>query len=153
MATILSKPTSPGKRFQVKVKTEGLHTGKPHEALTTKKNKTGGRNSYGRITTRHIGGGHKKKYRHIDFKRDKDGIPARVERVEYDPNRSSHIMLILYKDGERRYIIAPNKVKVGDEIMSGNDSPIKSGNAMQLEKIPLGTNVHCVERSPRKARS
>ena len=150
MATILSKPTSPGKRFQVKVKTEGLHTGKPHEALTTKKNKTGGRNSYGRITTRHIGGGHKKKYRHIDFKRDKDGIPARVERVEYDPNRSSHIMLILYKDGERRYIIAPNKVKVGDEIISGNDSPIKSGNAMQLEKIPLGTNVHCVEMKPKK---
>ena len=114
MTTILSKPTSPGKRFTVSVKTEGLHKGKPYSKLIEKKSKTGGRNNSGKITTRHIGGGHKQKYRIIDFKRNKYDVPGIIERLEYDPNRSAHIMLVLYKDGERRYIIAPNKLKVGD---------------------------------------
>ena len=150
MATILSKPTSPGKRFTVSVKTEGLHKGQPYSKLTEKKTKTGGRNNAGRITTRHIGGGHKQKYRIIDFKRNKHDVPGKIETLEYDPNRSAHIMLVLYKDGERRYIIAPNKLKVGDEILSGNNVPIKIGNCMPLSQIPLGTSIHCVEMKPKK---
>src|SRR5579864_9415798 len=113
------KPTSPGQRFVIKVINKELHKGQPYAPLVSRKKKTGGRNNEGRITCRHIGGGHKKRYRTIDFKRDKDGIPARIERLEYDPNRSAYIALALYADGERRYIIAPNGLKAGDEIASG----------------------------------
>src|SRR5476651_540364 len=119
MAIIQSKPTSPGRRFVVKVSNAELHKGDPYSPLVVKKNKTGGRNNSGKITCRHIGGGHKQRYRLIDFKRDKDGIPARVERIEYDPNRSAFIALVLYADGERRYIIAPGGVKKDDQICSG----------------------------------
>ncbi|MBL4763369.1 MAG: 50S ribosomal protein L2 [Gammaproteobacteria bacterium] len=150
MALVKAKPTSPGRRFVVQVKTPGLHKGKPFEALVEKKTKTGGRNNAGRITTRHRGGGHKQRYRIIDFKRNKDGIEGKVERIEYDPNRSAHIALILYVDGERRYIIAPKGVEAGDKVISGNDSPIKPGNAMQLRSMPMGTVVHCIELRPGK---
>src|SRR5690349_14518670 len=122
MAVVKCKPTSPGRRFLVKIVHPELHKGAPLEALTEKKAKTGGRNSSGRLTQRHVGGGHKKKYRIIDFRRDKDGIPARVERLEYDPNRTANIALLLYADGERRYVIAPDKIAVGDELMSGPSS-------------------------------
>ena len=118
--------------------------------MTEKKSKTGGRNSSGRLTQRHVGGGHKKKYRIIDFRRDKDGVPARVERLEYDPNRTANIALLLYADGERRYVIAPDKVVVGDELISGPASPMKLGNCMPLRNIPVGSNVHCVEMKPGK---
>jgi large subunit ribosomal protein L2 len=127
-----------------------LHKGAPLDALTEAKTKTGGRNNSGRLTQRHVGGGHKKKYRIIDFKRDKDGIPAKVERLEYDPNRTANIALLLYADGERRYMIAPGKVSVGDEVMSGPASAIKTGNCMPLRNIPVGSNVHCVEMKPGK---
>lgn len=150
MATVTLKPTSPGKRFTVNVKTDGLYKGKPFSKLTEKKSKTGGRGSSGRITSRHKGGGHKQLYRIIDFKRNKIDIPAKVERIEYDPNRSAHIMLILYKDGERRYVLAPDKIKINDTVISGDNVPIKIGNCMPLGKIPLGTNIHCVEIKPKK---
>ncbi len=150
MALIKSKPTSPGRRGQVRVSTKGLHKGKPYAPLTERQSSTGGRNNAGRITTRHRGGGHKQHYRVIDFKRDKDGIPGRVERLEYDPNRSAHIALVLYADGERRYIIAPRGVTAGQEIRSGRDSAIKPGNALPLTNIPVGTQVHCVEMKPGK---
>ena len=130
MALIKLKPTSAGRRHAVKVVNPELHKGKPFAALVEKKNRGSGRNNFGRITVRHQGGGHKKAYRIIDFKRDKDGIPAIVERLEYDPNRSANIALVLYKDGERRYIIAPKGLKAGDEIMSGQEAPIKVGNAL-----------------------
>ena len=145
MALIKMKPTSPGTRFVVKVDRSHLHKGGPLESLTTKKNRTGARNHSGRQTTRHIGGGHKQRYRLVDFKRDKDGIPGVVERLEYDPNRTSHLALVLYKDGERRYILAPKGVKAGDEIRSGADAPIKPGNAMPLRHIPVGSTVHNIE--------
>lgn len=145
MAIVKQSPTSPGKRFVIKVVNNDLHKGAPHASLVTKKSKTGGRNNLGRITCRHIGGGHKQKYRVIDFRRDKDGIPARVERLEHDPNRSAHIALLTYADGEKRYIIAPNGVKAGDELISGKNSPIKPGNCLPLTNIPVGTTVHCVE--------
>jgi len=144
MALIKSKPTSPGRRGQVRVKTEGLHKGKPFAGLVEKKNSINGRNNAGRITVRHRGGGHKRHYRVIDFKRNKDGIPAKIERIEYDPNRSSHIALALYADGERRYIIAPKGLKAGDSILSGADASIAVGNSLTLRNIPVGTNVHCV---------
>lgn len=150
MAVVKCKPTSPGRRFVVKVVHPELHKGAPLEALTEKKAKTGGRNSSGRLTQRHVGGGHKQKYRIIDFRRDKDGIPARVERLEYDPNRTANIALLLYADGERRYVIAPDKISVGDELMSGPSSQIKTGNCMPLRNIPVGSNVHCVEMKPGK---
>ena len=150
MAVIKTKPTSPGRRFVQTVKTENLHKGRPHKSLTTGLKKTGGRNNYGRMTTRHIGGGHKRLYRAIDFKRNKDNIPAVVERIEYDPNRSSHIALVLYKDGERRYIIAPKGLKEGDAISSGNNAPIATGNTLPLNNIPVGTIVHCIEMKPGK---
>src|SRR5437868_6013721 len=121
MAIVKQSPTSPGTRFVIKVVNKDLHKGEPHAPLLVKKSKTGGRNNQGRITCRHIGGGHKQKYRLVDFKRDKDGVPAKVERLEYDPNRSAYIALLLYADGERRYIIAPHGLKIGDEIASGND--------------------------------
>ncbi len=150
MAVVKCKPTSPGRRFLVKIVHPELHKGAPYDQLTESKAKTGGRNSSGRLTQRHVGGGHKKKYRIIDFKRDKDGITAKVERLEYDPNRTANIALLLYADGERRYVIAPEKVSVGDEVVSGPASPIKAGNAMPLRNIPVGSNVHCVEMKPGK---
>ncbi|MFV2056665.1 MAG: 50S ribosomal protein L2 [Thiohalomonadales bacterium] len=150
MAIIKAKPTSPGRRFVVSVKTPGLHKGKPHSALLEKKNKSGGRNNNGRITVRHRGGGHKQHYRIVDFKRDKNGIPGKVERIEYDPNRSANLALILYVDGERRYIIAPKNVEVGTEIMASSDAPIKPGNCMSLRNMPVGTTVHCIELKPGK---
>jgi large subunit ribosomal protein L2 len=150
MALVKAKPTSPGRRFVVSVKTPGLYAGKPHAALVEKKSKTGGRNNAGRITTRHIGGGHKQRYRVIDFKRDKDGIDAVVERIEYDPNRSAHIALLKYMDGERRYIIAPKGVAEGTIIRSGEDVGIKSGNCMPLRAMPVGSTVHCIELRPGK---
>ncbi|MFA9420333.1 MAG: 50S ribosomal protein L2 [Gammaproteobacteria bacterium] len=150
MALIKAKPTSPGRRFVVSVKTPGLHTGKPFAALVEKKSKTGGRNNAGRITTRHIGGGHKQRYRQIDFKRNKDGIDAVVERIEYDPNRSAHIALLKYMDGERRYIIAPKGLAEGGLVRSGEDVGIKTGNCMPLRNMPVGSTVHCIELKPGK---
>jgi large subunit ribosomal protein L2 len=145
MPLIKAKPTSPGRRFVVQVTTPGLHKGKPHAALLAPKSSTGGRNNAGRITTRHRGGGHKQRYRVIDFKRDKHGVPAKVERIEYDPNRSAHIALLLFADGERRYILVPRGVKEGDEICSGSDAPIKPGNAMPMRNIPVGSLIHNIE--------
>jgi len=150
MALLKAKPTSPGRRFVVKVVNPDLHKGAPHAPLLEKKSKSGGRNNNGRITTRHIGGGHKQHYRLVDFKRNKDGIPAKVERLEYDPNRSANIALVLYADGERRYIIAPKGMKAGDQIQSGQDAAIKSGNTLPLRNIPVGTTIHCVEMKPGK---
>ena len=150
MALRKLKPTSPGQRFVVRVVQEGLYKGEPHESLLRPLPKRGGRNNQGRITTRHQGGGHKRAYRVIDFKRDKDGVAGRVERLEYDPNRTSHLALVLYADGERRYILAPRHVKAGDAIMSGADAPIKPGNTLPLKNIPLGTQVHCIELKPGK---
>ena len=150
MPLVKPKPTSPGRRAQVKVVTPGLYKGGPHEALLEKQAKHSGRNNYGRITTRHRGGGSKQRYRVIDFKRDKDSISARVERLEYDPNRSAHIALLLYADGERRYIIAPNGISKGDEVISGANAEIKVGNCLPLRNIPIGTTVHCVELKPGK---
>lgn len=145
MAVLKHKPTSPGSRFVVRVKTKGLHKGKPQAQLLRKKISTAGRNNAGRITVRHRGGGHKKHYRTIDFKRNKFGIPGRVERLEYDPNRTAHLALICYKDGERRYIIAPKGLSVGDEVLSGNVVPVKVGNCMPMRNIPVGTQIHCIE--------
>ena len=145
MPLIKAKPTSPGRRFVVQVSTPGLHKGEPHAALLAPKSKTGGRNNGGRITSRHRGGGHKQRYRVIDFKRDKIGVPAKVERIEYDPNRSAHIALLLFADGERRYILAHKGVKAGDEIYNGSDAPIKPGNAMPMRNIPVGTLIHNIE--------
>jgi large subunit ribosomal protein L2 len=150
MAIVKSKPTSAGRRFVVKVVDEQLHKGEPHMPLLEKKTKSGGRNNLGRITTRHRGGGHRQSYRVIDFKRNKDGVPGRVERLEYDPNRSAHIALVLYADGERRYILAPRGVSAGAEVQSGIDAPIKPGNALPLRNIPLGTVVHNIEMKPGK---
>ena len=144
------RPTSPGRRFTVRVNSPQLHKGEPHEPLVEKINSSGGRNNMGRITTRHRGGGHKRRYRTIDFKRNKDGVAGKVERIEYDPNRSAHIALILYADGERRYILAPKGIRTGDEVIAGRESPIKTGNALLLRNIPVGTLVHCVELKPGK---
>ncbi|HZD52851.1 MAG TPA: 50S ribosomal protein L2, partial [Woeseiaceae bacterium] len=145
-----ARPTSAGRRFSIAVKTPGLHKGKPEGALIAKKSRTGGRNNSGRITVRHQGGGHKQRYRLVDFKRDKEGVPGVVERLEYDPNRSAHLALIKYADGERRYILAPKGVQVGSPVVSGDDAPIKPGNALRLNNIPVGTTVHCVEMKPGK---
>ncbi len=134
----------------VKVHSPELHKGAPYGPLLEKKNKSGGRNNNGRITTRHVGGGHKQRYRKIDFKRNKDGVAAIVERLEYDPNRTAHIALLLYSDGERRYIIAPKGLKAGDQVMSGTEAPIKPGNCLPLRNIPVGTVVHCIEMKPGK---
>ncbi len=150
MALINHKPTSPGRRGKVSVTTPDLHKGAPHAALVEKQSKTGGRNNMGRITTRHRGGGHKQHYRIVDFKRDKEGIPARVERIEYDPNRTAHIALLCYADGERRYIIAPKGLAAGDQVMAGKDAPIKVGNTLPLRNIPVGATVHCIEMRPGK---
>ncbi len=150
MAVVKCKPTSPGRRFVVKVVNPELHKGEPYAPLLATKAKSGGRNNLGRITTRHVGGGHKQKYRIIDFLRDKDGIVAKVERLEYDPNRTANIALLLYADGERRYIVAPAKVSAGDQLVSGAEAPIKTGNCLPLRNIPLGSTVHCIEMKPGK---
>lgn len=150
MALMKAKPTSPGRRFVVKVVNPDLHKGAPYAPLLEKKSKSGGRNNNGRITVRHVGGGHKQHYRVIDFKRNKDGIPATIERLEYDPNRSANIALVLYSDGERRYIIAPKNLRAGDKVQSGQDAPIKPGNTLPMRNIPVGTTIHCVEMKPGK---
>jgi large subunit ribosomal protein L2 len=148
MAIVKLSPTSPGQRFTIKVVNKDLHKGEAYAPLLVKKSKTGGRNNQGRITCRHIGGGHKQKYRLVDFKRDKDGIAGKVERLEYDPNRSAFLALVLYADGERRYIIAPHGLKVGDEVISGKMAVIKTGNCLPLANIPVGSTVHCIEMQP-----
>ena len=150
MAVLKSKPTSPGRRHVVRVVSDDLHKGAPHKALLEKQSRKGGRNNNGRITTRHVGGGHKQHYRVIDFKRTKDGIPARVERLEYDPNRTANIALLLFADGERRYIIAPRGVAAGDVLQSGSAAPIKVGNCLPLRNIPVGSVVHAIELKPGK---
>lgn len=150
MKIVKAKPTSPGRRFVVQVKNSELHKGRPFSGLVEKKSKNAGRNNQGRITVRHRGGGHKQNYRIIDFKRTKDSIPARIERIEYDPNRTSNIALVLYADGERKYIIAPKGISVGMDIVSGEHVPIKVGNCMPVRNIPLGTVVHNVELKPKK---
>ena len=150
MAIVKCKPTSPGRRHLVKVVNKELHKGKPYAPLLDTKSKSGGRNNNGRITVRHIGGGHKQHYRIVDFKRNKDGIPAKVERLEYDPNRSANIALVLYADGERRYILAPKGLTAGDTIQSGVDAPIKAGNTMPLRNTPLGSVIHAIELKPGK---
>lgn len=150
MAVVKAKPTSPGRRFQVRVVNKELHKGAPVKGLTESKRKSGGRNNTGRITTRHIGGGHRQHYRIIDFKRRKDDIPAKVERLEYDPNRSANIALLLYADGERRYVIAPKGLSAGDQVVSGQHAPISVGNTLPMRNIPVGTVIHCVEMKPGK---
>ncbi len=146
MSTVIkAKPTSPGRRFLTKTSRAKLHKGKPFAGLLKPKHKTGGRNNQGRITIRHQGGGHKQHIRIIDFKRHKDSIVARVERIEYDPNRTAYIALLLYSDGERRYIIAPQGLEAGMEVMSGPEAPIKLGNCLPLRNIPVGTVIHAVE--------
>jgi large subunit ribosomal protein L2 len=150
MAIVKSKPTSAGSRFVVRVKNDELHKGKPFAQLLDKKSKSGGRNNQGRITTRHVGGGHKQHYRIIDFKRNKTDISGVVERIEYDPNRTANIALLLFKDGERRYIIAPKGITVGQEIVSAETAAVKPGNCMPLRNMPLGTTIHCVELRPGK---
>jgi large subunit ribosomal protein L2 len=145
MPVIKSKPTSPGRRFVVRVSTPELHKGDPYRPLLMPKSKSGGRNNLGRITTRHRGGGHKQRYRIVDFRRNKVGVSGRIERLEYDPNRSAHLALVLYADGERRYIIAPRGLLAGAEVRSGEDAPIKVGNCLPLRNIPVGTTVHCIE--------
>ena len=145
-----AKPTSPGRRFVVSLKKNNLHRGKPFKGLIEPKSKKGGRNNNGRITVRHQGGGHKRHYRVIDFKRNKLDIPAIVERIEYDPNRSANIALLKYADGERRYILCPSKMEIGAEIISSDKADIKDGNSLKLKDIPLGTTIHCVEMKPGK---
>ncbi|HEY9099027.1 MAG TPA: 50S ribosomal protein L2 [Thiobacillus sp.] len=150
MALIKVKPTSPGRRAVVKVVTAGLHKGKPVAALLEPQKRGSGRNNNGHITVRHKGGGHKQHYRVVDFRRNKDGIPAKIERIEYDPNRSAHLALLCYADGERRYIIAPRGIAAGAQLLSGVDAPIKAGNCLPLRNIPVGSTVHCVEMMPGK---
>lgn len=150
MAVVKRKPTSAGRRFVVSVVTPDLHKGAPYAPLLEKKSKSGGRNNNGRITTRHIGGGHKQHYRIVDFKRNKDGIPATVERIEYDPNRTAHIALVCYADGERRYVIAPKGISAGDKVESGEAAAIKIGNTLPIRNIPVGSTIHCVELKPGK---
>ena len=150
MPVVKTKPTSAGRRHVVKVTHPELYKGGPYEPLVESQSRHGGRNNNGHITTRHIGGGHKQHYRIIDFKRRKDGIPAVVERLEYDPNRSAHIALLKYADGERRYIIAPKGIKEGDPIRSGEDAPIKTGSTLPMRNIPVGSVIHCIEMKPGK---
>lgn len=150
MALVKVKPTSPGRRAVVQVVNANLHKGKPFAGLVESQSKNAGRNNNGRITVRHQGGGHKQAYRVIDFKRAKDGIPGKVERLEYDPNRTANIALVCYADGERRYIIANKGMVVGQQVMSGSEAPIKSGNALPIRNIPVGTTICCVEMLPGK---
>jgi large subunit ribosomal protein L2 len=150
MPIVKVKPTSPGRRAVVKVVHPHLYKGRPVDSLTESQSKKAGRNNNGHITTRHQAGGHKQHYRLIDFKRDKDGIPAKVERIEYDPNRTAHIALLCYADGERRYIIAPRGLEVGAQLMSGSEAPIKAGNALPIRNIPVGATIHNIELKPGK---
>ena len=150
MALVKMNPTSPGRRSVVAVVNKELHKGRPHEPLVESLHKRAGRNNQGHITTRHQGGGHKRLYRIIDFKRDKDGIPGRVERLEYDPNRSANIALILYADGERRYVLAPKGISAGDQLENGPLASIKPGNALPIKNITVGTTIHCIEMKPGK---
>ena len=150
MALVKVKPTSPARRGMVKLVNPELYKGRPYAALVEKKSKSAGRNNNGHITTRPIGGGHKHHYRVIDFVRNKDGIAGKVERIEYDPNRTANIALVCYADGERRYIIAPKGLSVGDQIMNGSEAPIKAGNCLPLRNIPVGTTLHCIEILPGK---
>ena len=151
MALVKVKPTTPGRRGLIKVVNRDLHKGAPYAPLLEAQKQNAGRNNNGHITTRHRGGGHKHHYRVIDFKRnDKDGILAKVERLEYDPNRSANIALLLYADGERRYIIAPRGVKAGHELVSGSEAPIKPGNTLPIRNIPVGSTIHCIEMKPGK---
>ena len=148
MAVKKRKPTSPGRRFQTVSDFAEITTDKPEKSLIAKKGKTGGRNTHGRVTSRHRGGGHKQRYRIIDFRRDKDGIPARVASIEYDPNRNARIALLNYVDGEKRYILAPVGVKVDDRLESGSGADIRPGNALPLRNIPSGTIIHAIEMRP-----
>ena len=150
MPLVKLKPTSPGRRGVVRVVTPNLFKGRPVDALIEKKTRTAGRNNNGHITTRHHGGGHKQHYRIVDFRRNKDGIAARVERIEYDPNRSAHLALLCYADGERRYIIAPKGIEAGATLVSGSEAPIKAGNALPIRNIPVGSTIHCIEMLPGK---
>jgi large subunit ribosomal protein L2 len=148
MALRKRKPTSPGRRFQSSSDFAEITKSRPERTLTVPKSSTGGRNSYGRKTARHRGGGHKQQYRIIDFRRDKDGVPAKVASIEYDPNRNARIALLHYVDGEKRYILAPAKVAVGDMLQSGQGADIKPGNALPMRYIPVGSVVHNVELRP-----
>lgn len=151
MTLVKVKPTSPGRRGLVKIiNNEHLYKGRPFASLIEKQSKTAGRNNNGHITTRHVGGGHKQHYRKIDFRRNKDGVFAKVERIEYDPNRTAYIALVCYTDGERKYIIAPKGLKIGDTLISGVEAQIKVGNAMPIRNIPIGTTIHCIEILPGK---
>ena len=150
MPLVKLKPTSPGRRSMIKVVHPDLYKGRPIDSLTESQSKTAGRNNNGRITTRHIGGGHRQQYRLVDFKRNKDGIVAKVERIEYDPNRTAHIALICYADGQRSYIIAPRGLQVGAQVQNGSESPIRVGNTLPIRNIPVGTTIHCVEMLPGK---
>ncbi len=150
MTVVKLKPTSPGRRSMVKVTTPGLHKGGPEQSLIESKVRSSGRNNHGRITVRHRGGGHKAHYRIVDFRRNKDGIPAKVERIEYDPNRSAHVALLCYADGERRYILAPRGVAPGVTLMSGSEAPIRAGNALPIRNIPVGSTIHAIEMLPGK---
>ena len=150
MAVIKMKPTSPGQRAVVKVTRDHLYKGPGHAPLLEPQHQKAGRNNNGHITTRHKGGGHKHHYRVVDFKRNKDGIPAKVERIEYDPNRTAHIALVCYADGERRYVIAPRNLEVGATIVSGSEAPIRVGNTLPIRNIPVGSTIHCVEMLPGK---
>jgi large subunit ribosomal protein L2 len=143
-----AKPTSPGRRFQTYADYSDITRQTPEKSLVEPKPKKAGRNSYGRVTTRHQGGGNKNRYRPIDFRRNKDGVPAKVAHIEYDPNRNARVALLHYADGEKRYILLPNRVKVGDTIQSGAGAEIKPGNALPLRNIPVGTVVHNVELKP-----
>ena len=145
MAIKSHKATSPGRRFQTGSSFEEITRKRPERSLVKALKKTGGRNSLGRITSRHRGGGHKRSYRMIDFKRNKDGIPARVASIEYDPNRSANIALLHYQDGEKRYVLAPSGIKVGDRMISGPGAEIRTGNCIPLREIPLGTQIHNIE--------
>ncbi|MEF8698884.1 MAG: 50S ribosomal protein L2 [Candidatus Accumulibacter sp. UW25] len=150
MALVKVKPTSPGRRAVIRVVNPNLHRGAPIAALLEPQSKNAGRNNNGHVTTRHQGGGHKQHYRLVDFKRNKDGVPAKVERLEYDPNRTANIALLCYADGERRYIIAPKGLIVGQQVTSGSEAPIKVGNTLPIRNIPVGTTIHCVEMVPGK---
>ena len=145
MAVVKVKPTSPGRRAVVKVVHKHLHKGAPEASLLEPQKQNSGRNNNGHITVRHKGGGHKHHYRVVDFVRNKDGIPAKVETIEYDPNRTAHIALVVYADGERRYIIAPRNVEVGATLLSGSESPIRAGNTLPIRNIPVGSTIHCIE--------
>lgn len=150
MPLVKLKPTSPGRRAMVKVVHPHLHKGDAYAPLLEKKSKTAGRNNNGHVTTRHMGGGHKQHYRLVDFKRNKDGVPAKVERIEYDPNRTAHIALICYADGERSYVIAPRGLEIGQTLVNGSEAPIKIGNTLPIRNIPIGTTIHCIEMLPGK---